>query len=154
MKLFLIRHGKYLDSNFDPKKSLSPEGKSEIKELCELLKIENFSPKEIWHSEKTRALETAAILRESIKDTDSKLIEKKDLSPNDSIMPIYREINEQAPHYEQLAIVGHMPFLGSLASFLLTTETTGMTVNFNQGTTVILESLVDNKWKIDSMISP
>lgn len=118
MKLYLIRHAHALSSG-----QLSEIGKKQAEKKAKELNLDGF---EIWYSEKQRAKQTAELLA-----PHQKRIEKEGLKPTDPVQPI---INELLVQENDLAIVGHLPFLEDL---LL--ELNVQSVQFDNVTVVALE---------------
>ena len=65
MKLFLIQHAQAKSKEEDPQRSLTDEGKANIKKVAEYVARTAPEVTEVWHSEKLRAKQTAQILAES-----------------------------------------------------------------------------------------
>ncbi len=114
MRLYLVRHGKYLTPDKDREKSLSPEGISQTKTMAGFLKRKKQKVDLIWHSNKKRAVQTAQILSGSLGKI--KVIARADLGPADSVNRFLELVNELN---KDLMIVGHNPFLQKLATQLL-----------------------------------
>jgi phosphohistidine phosphatase len=148
-QLFLIQHGKPVPKEQNPEKPLSDEGRDDIKRVANFLRNAGCQPKEIYHSGKTRALQTAEIIAEKIGKAP---IEKAGLSPLDPSETIKKEIEKIK---DDIMLVGHLPHLSRLASLLLTVGESQSVVDFKQGCVVCLKNdNQDNKWQISWMILP
>lgn len=146
MKLYLVRHGKYVSSESDPQEPLSAEGREETAAIAKKLKGKDCPIDEIWHSTKKRAKETAEIIA---KTAGCPLIEKEGLKPMDSIGPI---VNTLVGTNKNLMLVGHLPFMEKLLSLLLFGEEQASPVNFTNSCVLALEE-VDHQWKISWMMT-
>lgn len=114
MKIYLIRHGKTLPKAVHPDQPLSEEGKRETAAAAHYFKSRQLKVGEIWHSLKLRAVETARIITQELKNV--KLRERDDLNPDDPVQPVAEEIARQK---KDLLIVGHLPFLEKLTALLM-----------------------------------
>ncbi len=115
MEIYLLRHGDYTDAPQDPTKGLNNQGKEEVETITKFLSSQNFQPEQIWHSDKKRAIQSAEIIAAPLNSVVLK--ERNDLGPLDSYQKIVQEI--MGSNYNQLCIVGHLPFLDLIASALL-----------------------------------
>ena len=64
------------------------------------------------------------------------------LAPNDPVVPVAQWLRAETEH-QSLALVGHMPFLGRLASLLVVGDERAHVVGFQMGGLVKLEPKVD-----------
>ena len=116
MILYLLRHGEASHSDPGKPSSLTPKGKADVTRLAEHFVKKHWKIDALWHSPKTRAIQTAGIFREALEIPGKNAEEKNSLSPEGDIQEIYREILAQKS--ERLLLVSHLPFLPSLASLL------------------------------------
>ena len=150
MKLYLVQHGNANPKDVDPEKGLSEKGRSDVTKMVEFIRPLGLSVGEVWHSGKARAAQTADALLPSISASRG-VIKKEGLAPKDPVTAIMIKINELS---EDLMIVGHLPFLGKLASALLaSTEPTNVIV-FQQGGIVCLERSESGAWSVRWMVTP
>ncbi|MGB2807314.1 MAG: phosphohistidine phosphatase SixA [Sedimentisphaerales bacterium] len=150
MKLYLVQHAKAASKDVDPQRSLTEEGRRDIQKVAAFVKSLNLSVDYLWHSTKTRAIQTAEILAEVIKIHKEK-IEREGLAPNDNVTAIKDEL---IATQQDTMIVSHMPFVSKLASLLLTGREFADTVAFRQGGIVALNSSEPNQWQIEWMVIP
>ena len=150
MKLYLVQHAKAASKEVDPERPLTEEGRGDIQKVAAFIKPLNLSVDYLWHSTKTRAIQTAEILAEVIKIHKEK-IEREGLAPNDNVTAIKDEL---IATQQDTMIVSHMPFVSKLASLLLTGREFADTVAFRQGGIVALNSSEPNQWKIEWMVIP
>lgn len=153
MKLYLIRHAQPKSQEEDPRKPLSDFGRETMKRVAGYAAKLDLPISDIWHSDKLRARETAAILAESLGITD-RMKECQGLAPNDNVVPVKDRLMEEMEEKDNIAIVGHLPFLAKLASLLLCgSERTDM-IDFKAACIVCLSRGEDSTWALDWMIIP
>jgi phosphohistidine phosphatase len=73
------------------------------------------------------------------------------LNPNDDIAPWVDRISAEA---EDLMIVGHLPFLEKLASFLVSGNEGAKTVLFRYSAIACLEKKESGRWAVDRVLKP
>ena len=149
MKLYLVQHGNALDKDLDPDRSLSQQGTRDVRKIAGVIKPLDICA-ELWHSGKTRSEQTAGILAEVMVVEDG-ISRKEGLSPNDDVGTIKDTIESSD---RDVMIVGHLPFLGKLASLLLAGDESSGAVAFKQGSIVCLECDDDKRWHLGWMIIP
>jgi phosphohistidine phosphatase len=93
------------------------------------------------HSGKLRAEQTAQLLATEI-GMEASLEARPGLAPNDSVVPVAQWLRAETEH-QSLALVGHMPFLGRLASLLGVGDEQAQVVVFQPAGLVKLEPKVD-----------
>ncbi|MBW7990641.1 MAG: phosphohistidine phosphatase SixA [Planctomycetes bacterium] len=150
MKLYLVQHAKAASKDIDPARSLTEEGLRNIQKVAAFIKSLNLSVDYLWYSGKKRAKQTAECLAEVI--TINKEHTARDgLAPNDAVMALKNEI---ILAQKDIMIVGHLPFLPKLASFLLTGRESSSTIAFRNAGIVCLDCFNDNQWHLDWIIIP
>lgn len=150
MKVYLVRHGEAVSSQFDPQRPLSEQGFADIRKVASFIEPLEISVEHIRHSGKLRAAQTAEKLAESV------LVEKdcsahKDLGPNDDVTIIADELEA---HNTDLMLVGHLPFLAYLASLLVAGNQTANVAAFAAGAITCLNRRTPGQWQIDWIIAP
>ena len=78
------------------------------------------------------------------------VIAREGLDPKDEVAPVAEWLKSES---DDLALVGHLPFLDRLAGLLLTGDAGKSVVHFKNGALVRLLR-GDNGWKIDWMARP
>lgn len=111
MRLYLVRHGSARPKSEDPDRHLSDEGIRQVRKVAAFLSPLGIRVSAIWHSGKTRAAETAEIIAEAVK-AGGGVVEHEGLAPKDAVAPVARQAARAG---RDLAIVGHLPFLGRIA---------------------------------------
>ena len=114
--IYLMRHADAVSDEVDPARPLSAKGRDQIARVCAALAAAHgFSPSEIWHSPLARAKETAELLAQGL-NLSAPLVLTSGLRPNDDPAPIAAVLES---HKGDVAVVGHEPHLGVLASMLV-----------------------------------
>jgi len=150
MKLYLVRHGQNNSVDRDPEKNLSEQGRKDVVKVAEFLKNAAVFTEDIYHSGKRRALQTAEILAGAVL-LNGKIRAHDFLQPDDPVEKIAKEIEERN---SDLMIVGHMPFLGKLVSFLFSgLERSDELIEFERGSVLCLERF-SGKWQVKWMLVP
>ncbi len=150
MKLYLVQHGKAMSSEQDPDRPLTQQGRQEVQRVAHLLMPLWFTVNRIWHSGKTRARQTAEIYAPAFA-AGQKLAAREGLAPNDEVAPLRDEL---AVATDDTMIVGHLPFLGKLASLLLTGHESGEVIAFCNAGVICLERTSDNCWHVEWVVTP
>ena len=150
MFLYLVRHGKAAAEGEDRSRPLTAKGIEEVTQVTQLLKKNPVKVTAIFHSGKKRAEETAEIIKEQL-TLNCPLLIKKYFSPNDSTDFLYQEISHIK---EDIMMVGHMPFLGKLASRLITGTEEPVVFVFNTAAVLLIERLSDMNWQVMFHITP
>ena len=149
MKIYLVRHGQANPANIDPEKGLSDIGRQEIARLAESIRHLKLNVRQIWHSGKTRAVQTAEILS-SVVNAEDGLAEREGLKPNDPADATALEINAYSC---DLMIVGHLPFMAKLASLLFTGDQDRCAFVFHAGSMACFD-FKDDIWSLEFFIHP
>jgi phosphohistidine phosphatase len=150
MKLYLVQHAKAASKEVDPQRSLTEEGRRDIRKVAAYIKPLKLWVDCLWNSGKRRAVQTAEILAEVIEIKEAK-IARDGLTPNDDVTTLRDEL---ASVQQDIMIVGHLPFLSKLASLLLAGSESANTVGFRNGGIVCLNRSETNQWQIDWMVTP
>ncbi len=117
MELYLIRHGEYHVGTDDG--TLTRAGVEQISRLADWLRGADARVDQIWSSPKQRARQSAEILQKAVFPAVS-LIERPDLVPNAMVEAVRADLN--AAQAEGILVVGHLPFIPSLAARLVSAE--------------------------------
>lgn len=150
MKLYLVQHAQAASKDMDPERPLTERGRRDAEKVAAFLKPLGLCVDDLWHSGKTRAAQTADILAAAIEVT-RQTTAREGLSPNDDITAIREEIEAAQ---RDIMLVGHLPFMGKLASLLLAGDASASTIAFRQAGIVCLESSGENQWQINWMVTP
>ena len=119
--LTLLRHAKSSWTNAhlsDHERPLNDRGKRDAPEMASRLLDRSCIPDMIYSSSAARALETAAIVAETmrIQDTHIKVFDKLYLATAECIMAVVMQAENTA--IEHLMVIGHNPGMETLGSYL------------------------------------
>jgi len=150
MKVYLIRHGEAVCSQADPRRSLSEQGRADIRKIASFIRPLDICVEHIWHSGKLRAAQTAEILAGTVR-AEKNCSSREGLGPNGHVSTIADELDA---YDTDLMIVGHLPFLWNLTSLLAAGTETADVVAFSAGAMVCLRRRDHGTWQISWMITP
>ena len=150
MRLYLARHGRAAAPAVDPACGLSREGREEIARLATFIKSLSLQPAEVWHSGKDRAEQTAQILASALAGPPP-VTQHDGLNPDDSPMVIAGELESEG---RDLMLVGHLPFMSLLSSYLLAREGPPEVVRFRTGTLACLQRGSGELWHLEWTVHP
>jgi phosphohistidine phosphatase len=148
MQLYLVQHGQATPKEINPNRPLNEEGRAAIQRAAELASRLGVEVAEVRHSDKLRAIQTAEVLGRALQ-APCKQVEG--LSPNDDVSSLTQELTTSTGN---LMIVGHLPFLGRLASQLLCQVDSAPTVEFQNAGIVRLDRREDGSWSLRWAIPP
>ncbi|MGD8739469.1 MAG: phosphohistidine phosphatase SixA [Desulfobacterales bacterium] len=114
MALYLIQHGKSLSKDQDPDQGLSAEGIAETERIANQAKDDGVTVSQIKHSVKTRARQTAEIFAGALNPKQG-IREVSGIKPLDDVAEYAANIDP----LENIMLVGHLPFMERLTSFLI-----------------------------------
>lgn len=122
MIIYLARHGiatPRFDATIDDAgRPLTPEGIKKTRRAARGMSCLGVELAEVWSSPLVRAMQTARIFAE-VFDLESRLKAAEPLAPSGSIDELASALRDRADSGDILC-VGHEPFLGRAASYLLT----------------------------------
>lgn len=150
MAIFLVQHGKSLSKELDPEQGLSPEGISDVERIADVARGYGVHVASISHSGKKRALQTAEIFYSALRPVGD-VQEKIGLKPLDDVRAFADSLKSQ----DDLMIVGHLPFMERLTSFLITGNIEKPVLKFQNGGIVCLDEGPEGKgWVIKWTLMP
>ncbi len=150
MALFLVQHGKSLSKDIDPEQDLSKEGILEVERIANTAKRNGIRVSRIEHSEKKRAQRTAEIFASALNPRDG-VQERSGLKPLDDVTAIADQISSK----DNLMLVGHLPFMERLTSYLITGSTDKPVFKFQNGGILCMDQDVDtHTWFIKWALMP
>lgn len=150
MRIYLTQHGLAVPKDVDPDRPLSEQGRQDVRRLADFLRNAGIQVDQVLHSGKTRAEQTAVMLSESLLPNGQPQA-RAGLGPNDPLETLSSEI---AFWSADTLIVGHLPFLGRLASLLLASDPDRAMIAFQPGSMTCLEEDADRRWVMVWMIRP
>jgi phosphohistidine phosphatase len=150
MALYLVQHGKSLPKDVDPDQGISDTGRAEVERVAAVAANYAVQIAGIAHSGKKRAVQTAAIFAAAFGLKD-KVVERSGLKPLDDVVRLSAELRSQ----DGLMLVGHLPFMEKLTSYLVTGNADKTIFKFQNGGIVCLEEdVAQNTWFIKWTLMP
>ena len=150
MAVFLVQHGKSLSKKLDLEQGLSPEGLSDVERIADVARGYGVHVASISHSGKKRALQTAEIFYSALEPMGG-VQEKNGLKPLDDVGAFADRLKSA----DDLMIVGHLPFMERLTSFLITGDIEKPVLKFQNGGVVCLDEGPEGKgWVIKWTLMP
>jgi len=150
MAIYLVQHGSSLSKDQDPEKGLSAEGKEDTARIAEVARGYKVSVGAIGHSGKKRALQTAEIFAAALKP-EAGVHQMEGLKPLDDVAAFAEKLTPQS----QLMVVGHLPFMEKLTSFLITGHADRPVFKFQNSGIICLDEGPDGKgWVITWTLMP
>ncbi len=150
MLLYLVQHADAKKEEEDPSRGLTEKGLQDITKVAMHAGRMHIMVSKIFHSGKTRAFQTAQVLAGHLKP-DKGIAEIDGLAPMDE-PAVWKgrifQINED------IALVGHLPHLGRLASMLLCGDKEKNIIDFKMGGIVCLKKFEGSLWSVEWIISP
>jgi phosphohistidine phosphatase len=150
MRIYLTQHGLALPKDVDPERPLSAQGREDVRRLAEFLQNAGIEAGRILHSGKTRAEQTAMLLSEVL-PSEAQPRARSGLRPQDPLELLSPEI---ASWTLDTLIVGHLPYLGRLASLLLVADPDRPLLAFQPGSMACLAKVPDGGWELVWMVRP
>ncbi len=150
MLLYLVRHGEAKSKEEDPAQGLTEKGARDVRKVAAFAGAAGLTTRRIFHSGKTRAMQTAQLLAEHIKPHEG-ISETDGLAPMDDPELWMKRILEKN---EDIMLVGHLPYMGKFAASLLCGDRGKSIVDFKAGTLVCLKRSEDGAWSVEWMIVP
>lgn len=150
MALFLVQHGKNVKKEFDPEQPLSDEGVADVKRIAETAANYNVQVGEIKHSGKKRALQTSEIFANYLKAAGG-VQEMPGIKALDDVVPVAEAVDTS----KNPMLVGHLPFMERLTSYLTAGNQELTVMKFQNGGIVCLDQLDESgAWAIQWTLMP
>lgn len=150
MLLYLVQHGEARKEEEDPARGLTEKGMDDVWKVAADVRNTITRVSRIFHSGKTRAMQTAQILADHLKP-------EKDISQTDGLAPMDDPevwARRLGGMNEDIMLVGHLPYLAKLAGLLLCGDKEKMFVDFKMGGIVCLKRFEDGRWTVEWVIVP
>jgi phosphohistidine phosphatase len=152
MLLYLIQHGDAKKEEEDPSRPLSNRGVEDVERAAAYLKRLGIAVKDILHSGKLRAKQTAEIIARNLPPGCF-----KSLSETDGLFPLDNPgIWDDRLKYmsDDMMLVGHLPHLGRLCSLLLCGDEEKHILSFKMGCVVCMERDANGVWSVRWAVTP
>ncbi len=134
----------------DPARPLSDKGIEDVKKVASFMFRLKITVEEVLHSSKLRARQTAEIIADSLSIT-------KGVSETEGLAPLNEPIlwaEKLKTKTHSLMLVGHLPHLGKLSSFLLSGDKEKSIIAFKMGGVVCMKRDDAGTWTLQWMITP
>lgn len=148
MTIYLVQHGQCFDKETDPDRKLSPIGRATITQVANMATEAGITVTKIYHSGKLRTQQTAEIFSKYLNVNPVESIEGID--PLDNVEDFANHL--QLP--EKTMIVGHLPFMERLTSYLITGRQDLTIVKFQNAGIVCLDQDENRNWYLKWTIMP
>jgi len=150
MSLLLVQHGKSLSKEVDPEQGLSDDGRSETEEIASAAEARGIRIDRIVQSGKKRAAQTAEIFASKLRPAGGVQM-MNGLNPLDNVASFAKKINAS----ENLMLIGHLPFMERMVSFLITGAEDKPVIRFQNSGIVCLDKDEHNgQWTIRWTLFP
>lgn len=151
MKLYFVQHAESKRKEEDHTRSLSDRGWEDIRKTANYAKKHlRIKVEQIVHSGKLRAKQTAEVLAEHLNPPNGVTTDTS-LEPLADPKAWKKRLSETK---EDIMVVGHLPHLSKLTSYLLADDETKEVIGFKMGGIVCLERDQQRRWTIQWMITP
>lgn len=148
MLLYLVRHGKAEATGEDAGRRLTPEGWAAVQRVAQRLHDAGVRVDRIEHSGLARAGQTAGILAQAL---DGSTVAVADLGSSAPVAPVERRLRREGDR--NIMLVGHIPFMERLASYLLTGDAERETLHVRTGSVACFSRDV-NGWLLEWFLPP
>ena len=150
MTLYLVQHGQSLPKDVDPDQGLSDEGIAESKRIADVAHGYQVKVTLIKQSGKKRARQTAEIYADALNPAGG-VEAVSGLKPLDDVTSFAASLDDAA----NTMLVGHLPFMERMASFLVTGSADKPIFKFQNSGIVCLEKDPDSgSWLIVWTLMP
>ncbi len=144
MLILLCRHAQAADRDptlfpDDSERPLVPKGRRVAERVARRLARRGYVPTAVLSSPWKRAWQTAAILARETGAGKKRRVAAPALAAEPNVAQLADVVGTREPT-EVVALVGHEPWLGELASLLLTGSATRLTIDFPKSGVVAIEA--------------
>lgn len=148
MALYVVQHGKSLAKEIDPEKGLSEEGVAQVLRIAQVAKGYSVKVSKILHSGKKRAKQTAEIFAKELMPSEG-VEEQNGMGPLDDVVGFTMKLDLSS----NCMLVGHLPFMSRLISYLVTGSTAMYIFKVQNGGMICLDQDIDRdsvfiKWAL------
>lgn len=148
MAIYLVQHGLSLSKEADPERGLSEQGFAEVQLIANRARDHNILVSQVIHSGKKRASQTAHIFAQALQP-EGGISERAGLQPMDDVKTIADSLDTT----NNQMLVGHLPLMEKLVSFLITGSAEKPVIKFQNGGIICLDQSPDTgafyiKWAL------
>lgn len=142
MAVYLVQHGKNVSKEQDSQQPLSEKGRADVERVAEMARKADIPVALIEHSPKLRARQTAEIFARVL-GVPGGCKEREGIKAMDDPGPVAEALNSR----DNLMLVGHLPFMSKLASYLVAGNLDLAIVRFqNSGIVSLEQGKEDEGW--------
>ncbi len=150
MKLYLVQHGEAISKDTNSERPLTEKGHNDIRKMSQLFTQADISLEQVIHSGKLRAAQTAEYFVKNLREPS--VVKVNDhIKPKETLQPLTEQI---LSWNNDTLIIGHLPYLAKLVSYLTTENESSLTISFQPGTAVCLQRKDNLQWQINWMVRP
>ncbi len=150
MSIYLVQHARSLSKDIDPEKGISDEGRADAERIAGVAKGYQVQVKKIKHSGKKRAQQTAEIFANTL-NPNATIEKTMGLNPLDDVTLVAPSLKPK----EDIMLVGHLPNLERLTSYLVSGKTDHSVFKFQNGGIVCLDKEPQEEyWHIKWSLMP
>jgi phosphohistidine phosphatase len=146
-KVILVRHGEATSTTENPERPLTITGRRHAENAASWLQRCGYEVEEISHSNKLRARQTAKIFGNRLGVHAARVQQAAGLNPHDDPASMADLI---VADRRSVMLVGHLPFLGRLASLLLVGNPDRLNIRFSDAGVVVL-GVAGGGWQIEAV---
>jgi phosphohistidine phosphatase len=148
MAFYIVQHGQSLTKDLDPEKGLSNHGIETVEKIARVAQDYGVKVAQIQHSGKKRARQTAELLAAILEPADG-LQEVAGIKPMDDVAAFASRVDYSANNM----VVGHLPFLERLTSFLVIGQQRPIVFKLQNGGILCLDQIENSdspaiKWAL------
>lgn len=148
MRLYLVRHGKAEPGADDHARRLTARGRSDVEKVARRMRKAEVRVGLVEHSGLVRAVETAEIVAAAIGGTT---VQVDDLQPLADVARAGRRL--EASQADAVMLVGHQPYMGRMASYLLTGDPDVPLLHITTAGVVCLTG-DEGRWQLEWLLTP
>lgn len=149
MKLYLVQHAEAKTKDEDPERSLTKAGQRNAEAVAKLAAELELEIKQIRHSGKKRAEQTALILAEKL-NPSAGVSAISGLAPLDDVKAMMEQLSGSE---DVVMLVGHLPFMARFVGQLIADDPELSIVNF-QNAGILCLSNDDDHWQVEWNLTP
>ncbi|MBW2291600.1 MAG: phosphohistidine phosphatase SixA [Deltaproteobacteria bacterium] len=143
MDLYIVRHGEAASGANDAARRLTDHGRSEVEKIAQAMSQRGVSIRQIRHSGRARARETAEIIGSHL-EPPAGVVAIAGIHPDDPVEPIALSLFGER---ESLMLVGHLPFVARMVAHLTAGSADRRSMNFPTATVACLRG-EDDQWEL------
>ena len=151
MKLYLMQHGRACAKADDPLRPLTEQGARETELMAQWAVRAQVPVRSILHSGKLRARQTAEIMARHLHPAGGVAVQDG-MSPDDCMCVVAEALPERG---DAVLLVGHLPHLSGLASWLLSGDANRDMISFrNSGLVCLGRDELSGAWALEWALTP